>query len=92
MSKLGKTEIIAKLAERSEISKKEAGETLNAVLDLITEELVAGNSVSLVGFGSFSIKERSARTGRNPQNGEEIHIPASKTVGFKVAGKVKSEL
>jgi nucleoid DNA-binding protein len=92
MSKVGKPEIIAKLADRTGISKKDAGETLNAVLDIVSEQLIEGHSVSLVGFGGFTVKERSARTGRNPQNGEEIQIPASKTVGFKVAGGVKSEL
>lgn len=92
MSKVGKPEIIAKLADRTGMSKKDAGETLNAILDIISDELINGNSVSLVGFGSFAVKERSARTGRNPQNGEEIQIKASKTVGFKVAGGMKSEL
>jgi len=92
MNKVGKTDVISKLAERSEISKKEAGEHLNAVLEVIVEELTAGNSVSLVGFGTFTVKERAARKGRNPQNGEEIDIPASKNVAFKAATRVKSEL
>jgi nucleoid DNA-binding protein len=92
MSKVGKPEIIDKLSHRTSMSKKDAGESLNALLDIISEQLVEGNSVSLVGFGGFTVKERSARTGRNPQNGEVIQIPASKTVGFKVAGGVKSDL
>lgn len=81
-----KTELIAKVAEATELSKKDAEGAVNAIFDTISDALINGDKVSLVGFGTFLVKERSARKGRNPQTGAEIDIPASKTPGFK-AGK-----
>jgi len=81
-----KDELVAKIAEDAGITKKEAGEALKTVTNEISGALSNGNSVSLVGFGTFSISNRAARTGRNPQTGEAIQIKASKAPKFK-AGK-----
>ncbi len=83
---MNKSELIASIAERSDISKSSANRVLDVVLDSITDALKSGDSVQLVGFGSFNVKSRAARTGRNPQTGAEIKIPAAKVPGFK-AGK-----
>ena len=83
---MNKAELIAAVAEKSGISKKDAEKAVTATLDAITEELVAGGKVALVGFGSFDVKTRAERVGRNPRTREEITIPASRTPQFK-AGK-----
>ena len=83
---MNKTELIGMIAEKSGLSKKDSEKSLNAALDAITEALVAGDKVQLVGFGAFEVKSRAARTGRNPRTKEAIEIPASKTPLFK-AGK-----
>ena len=83
---MNKTELIGAIAEKSGLSKKDSEKSLNAALDAITEALVAGDKVQLVGFGAFEVKSRAARTGRNPRTKEAIEIPASKTPLFK-AGK-----
>lgn len=85
-----KAELVAKVAESAGITKAQAQETLNAVTDSITDALSNGDTVSLIGFGSFSVRQRSERKGKNPQTGAEITIPASKSVGFK-AGKALKE-
>ncbi|WP_086479968.1 HU family DNA-binding protein [Oceanospirillum sanctuarii] len=84
-----KPELAAAIAEKAELSKDKANEVLNALLDEITGAVAKGDSVSLIGFGTFSVRERSARKGKNPQTGEPMDIPASKTVGFKVGKKLK---
>ena len=81
-----KAELVAKIAEKAELTQKNSGAALKATLDSIQEALVAGDSVQMIGFGTFKVSERSARTGRNPQTGEEIKIPAAKVPAFK-AGK-----
>lgn len=81
-----KPELAAAIAEETGLSKSKAQEVLNAVTDQIGAALARNESVALPGFGNFSIRERSARTGRNPQTGASINIPASRSVGFK-AGK-----
>ncbi len=81
-----KEELIDRIAADAEISKKEASVALKSVTSGISTALSGGGSVALTGFGTFSVSERSARTGRNPQTGEAIDIPASKGVKFK-AGK-----
>lgn len=88
---MNKKELAHKVAEvvGFEITKKEAEEFVNATLEAIEESLVKGEDVKLVGFGNFEIRERAARIGRNPSTGEEIEIPASKCVGFKVGKKLK---
>lgn len=83
---MNKTELIEAIAASADIPKTTAGKALDAVLDSITNALKSGDSVVLVGFGTFAVKERAARTGRNPKTREEIAIPASKVPGFK-AGK-----
>ena len=83
---MNKTELVAALAAKTELSKKDAEKALNAVVETITEALKAGDKVALVGFGTFESKERPARVARNPRTGEEIKVEASKTPAFK-AGK-----
>lgn len=81
-----KPELAAAIAEKADVTKDKAGEILNIITDEITNAMTENDTVSLIGFGSFSVRERSARTGKNPQTGAAIQIPASKSVGFK-AGK-----
>ncbi len=83
---MNKSELIDAIAEAADLSKASAGRALDAVVDSITGALKADDSVSLVGFGTFSVKERAARTGRNPQTGQPIQIAAAKIPSFK-AGK-----
>ena len=83
---MNKTELIAAVAEKAELSKKDAEAAITAMVDAITGALSQEEKVQLVGFGSFEVKVRAARLGRNPKTKEEIHIPASKTPVFK-AGK-----
>lgn len=89
---MNKSELISKMVEKSELTKKEAEIALNAFIDSIQEALVLGEKVQLVGFGTFETRERAARKGRNPQKPEQIiDIPASKAPVFK-AGKAFKEL
>ena len=81
-----KADLITKIAEKSELSKKDSEKAVNAAFDTIVETLVSGEKVQMVGFGVFDVKERGARIGRNPKTREEIEIPASKIPFFK-AGK-----
>ena len=83
---MNKTELVAEIAEKADTSKKEAEVVLRAFTDVVTEQLRKGEKIQLVGFGTFEVSERSARTGRNPQTGEEMQIAASKAPKFK-AGK-----
>jgi DNA-binding protein HU-beta len=83
---MNKSDLIEAMAEAGDISKTAAGRALDALTDTIAAALKKGESVSLIGFGTFSVKERAARTGRNPQTGATIEIAASKTPSFK-AGK-----
>lgn len=83
---MNKTEFIASVAEKAEISKKDAEKAVAAFIDTVSSELKAGNKIQMVGFGTFEVKERPARTGRNPRTKETIQIPASKAPSFK-AGK-----
>ena len=87
---MNKSEFIQAMAEKSGLTVKDATTALNATLEVIQESLQKGESVSLVGFGTFEVKERAARTGRNPQTKQPIEIPASKTPSFK-AGKPLKE-
>ena len=81
-----KPELAAAIAEKADISKEKAADVLNVILDEITGAVGKGDSVTLIGFGTFEKRSRAARTGKNPQTGETIQIPASNTVAFK-AGK-----
>lgn len=83
---MNKAELIDAVADGADISKADATRAVDAVVDKITSALKSGDQVTLVGFGTFSVKDRAARTGRNPRTGEPIDIPASKVPGFK-AGK-----
>jgi DNA-binding protein HU-beta len=86
---LNKTDLIAKVAELTDLSKKDATKAVDAVFDAISDALQAGDKVQLVGFGNFEVRERQARKGRNPQTGEEIDIPASKMPAFKPGKSLK---
>lgn len=83
---MNKAELIEAIATSADLPKASAGRALDAVVDAITDALKKSDSVSLVGFGTFTVKERAARTGRNPQTGEPINIAAAKIPSFK-AGK-----
>lgn len=83
---MNKTELTEAVAEQADLTKADAGRALDAMIDAISKALKKGDTVSLIGFGTFSVKKRAARTGRNPATGETIQIKASKTPGFK-AGK-----
>jgi DNA-binding protein HU-beta len=83
---VNKSELIDAIATSADLSKAAASNALDATLTAIEEALAKGDQVTLVGFGTFSVKERAARTGRNPQTGEEIQISAAKVPSFK-AGK-----
>ncbi|BEU87953.1 HU family DNA-binding protein [Selenomonas sp. TAMA-11512] len=83
---MNKTELVAKVAEKAGLTKKDAEKALGAVIESIQQALVKKDKVQLIGFGTFEVKARAARTGRNPQTGKEIKIPASKNPVFK-AGK-----
>ena len=80
---MNKGDLINKVAEDANLSKAQAAEALNAVLGCIGDTLKEGDKVTLVGFGTFSTSKRNARTGRNPQTGETIHIPGRNVVKFK---------
>lgn len=83
---MNKAQLVDKIAEGADISKAAAGRALDSFIDAISDTLKEGDSVALVGFGTFQVKERSARTGRNPQTGAEIQIAAANVPSFK-AGK-----
>ena len=87
---LNKTDLANKLAEAMETTKKDAAQTISMLVDIITDALYEGEQVRISDFGTFEIRERNQRTGRNPKTGEPVEIPASKAVGFK-ASKVLKE-
>ncbi|MGA9914400.1 HU family DNA-binding protein [Paraburkholderia sp.] len=88
---MNRQELIDAVASATGGSKSSTAETLDAILEAVTKALVAGDSVQLIGFGSFSQGARAARTGRNPATGQEIQIAAAKTVKF-TAGKVFKDM
>jgi DNA-binding protein HU-beta len=85
-ARMNKSDLIDNIADAAGLSKADAGRALDATVDAITSALKKGQSVSLVGFGTFTVRDRAARTGRNPRTGETIQIKASKNPAFK-AGK-----
>ena len=89
---MNKAELVAAMAERAELSKKDAEAALKAFTDVVAEELKKGEKIQLVGFGTFEVSERAARTGRNPQTGEEMPIAASKAPKFKAGKALKDAL
>lgn len=86
---MNKTELIAAVAEKAEISRKDAEKVLKAFTDVVTDELVKGEKVQMVGFGTFEVSERAEREGRNPQTNEPMIIPASKSPKFKPGKALK---
>lgn len=89
---MNKTELIAAVAEKSDLSKKEAEKAVNAMIESIVCALKAEEKVSLVGFGSFETKTRQARKGHNPATGKEIEIAATKSAAFKAGKALKDAL
>ena len=83
---MNKSDLVAKIAQDSEVSQATAAKALDSMVEGVTQSLANGDAVTLVGFGTFSVSERAARTGRNPQTGEAIQIAAKNVVKFK-AGK-----
>lgn len=89
---MNKTELIAAIAEKTELSKKDSEKALKAFIDVVTEELKKGEKIQLVGFGTFEVSERAAREGRNPQTGAVMKIPASKAPKFKAGKALKDSV
>ena len=89
---MNKVELIAQIAEKSGLSKKDAEKALAAVIDTITEAVSNGDKVQLVGFGSFEVKQREPRVGRNPKTKEAIEIPATRVPVFKAGRALKDSV
>ncbi len=89
---MNKTEFVAAIAEKADLSKKDTEKALKAFEEVVTEELVKGGEVRLVGFGTFDVLERAAHTGRNPQTKEPMEIPASKAPRFRAGKALKDAL
>ena len=89
---MNKTELVASVAEKAGLTKKDSEKAVNAVLATVSESLQKGDKVQLVGFGTFEMKTRAARTGRNPQTGKEMKIAASTTLDFKPSSVFKKEV
>jgi len=87
---MNKTELVAAIAEKTQLTKKDSEMALKAFIDVVSDELKKGEKIQLVGFGTFEVSDRAARTGKNPQTGNAIDIPASKAPKFK-AGKALKE-
>ena len=89
---MNKTDLVNVVAAETELTKKDVEAVVNAAVSAITKALAEGDKVQLIGFGSFDVKERAAREGRNPATGEKIQIAASKSVGFSAASALKASL
>ena len=89
---MNKAELVAAMAEKANVSKKDAESVLKAFTDVVAEELKKGEKIQLVGFGTFEVSERAARTGRNPQTGAEMKIAASKAPKFKAGKALKDAI
>lgn len=89
---MNRMELVTAIAEKSELSKKDAEKALKAFTDVVAEELKKGEKIQLVGFGTFEVSERAAREGRNPQTGETMTIAASKSPKFKAGKALKDAL
>lgn len=86
---MNKSELISAIAEESGLTKADAGKALDATVASITKALSSGDSVAIIGFGTYAVGERAARTGRNPQTGKEMQIPAAKVPKFKPGKALK---
>ena len=86
---MNKTELIAAIANEAEITKKDAEKAVKAVFSVISDSLTKGDKVQIIGFGTFEVRQRKAREGRNPRNNEPIQIEASKTPAFKAGKQLK---
>ena len=89
---MNKTELVAAMADKAGISKKDAEASLKAFTEVVAEELKKGEKIQLVGFGTFEVSERAEREGRNPQTGETMKIAASKAPKFKAGKALKDEI
>lgn len=89
---MNKAELINRVAEKTGLTKKETEKAVNAVVETIEQALANGEKVSLVGFGTFEVRARRARTGRNPQTGESINIPASRVPAFRPGKALKERV
>lgn len=89
---MNKGELVSAIAEQTGLSKKDSEAALNSFINIVSEELENNKKVQLVGFGTFEVRERAARTGRNPQTKEEIQIPASKAPAFKAGKALKDRV
>ena len=89
---MNKTELVAAVADKAGLTKKDADAALKAFTEVVEETLKAGDSIQLIGFGTFEVAERAERTGRNPQTGAEMVIPASKAPKFKAGKALKDAL
>lgn len=89
---MNKTELVKVVAEKADLTQAVAADAVNAVVDAIVESLAAGDEVAILGFGSFKVADRPARTARNPQTGETVEVPESKAVTFKVSKSLKEKL
>ncbi|QEU26645.1 HU family DNA-binding protein [Pseudomonas luteola] len=89
---MNKSELVKAISEKGQLTLKEAEAALNGFIESVTESVKDGQDVVLVGFGTFSVKERAARTGRNPQTGKPIEIAASKSVAFKPGKQLKESI
>ena len=89
---MNKADLVAAMAEKAGVSKKDAEASLKAFTDVVAEELKKGEKIQLVGFGTFEVAERAARTGRNPQTGAEMKIAASKAPKFKAGKALKDSI
>lgn len=89
---MNKTELAAIIAEKAELTKKDAEAVLNAIMDSVKEALAKGDKVSLVGFGTFEVRERAAREGKNPRTGDKLTIAACKVPAFKPGKALKDKV
>lgn len=89
---MNKSELSAALAEKASLSKKQAAEVVDAIVDVISETLAKGDKVQIMGFGTFEVRNRPARTARNPRTGEEIKVAASKAPAFKAGSALKEKV
>lgn len=87
---MNKTELVAAVAAKAEISKKDADKAVAAVIDAVTDALKAGDKVQLIGFGTFEVRDRAAKEARNPKTGATIQVPATKVPAFKAGAALKA--